>query len=317
MTGYLKQSSIFLQLVTFIGFFFGFFTLYLTGLAAITPSLTGQSLEAIQNGTFTDPNLVGYLKITQFLYTIVAFFVPAALFAYLWQPYPVSYLGLKPAPSALQIILALLAMYGCLPLANQLGEWNQTWPISQAARDAEAMAEKLLTVMLKMPTLKDLIINLLLVAIIPAMAEEFFFRGILQRLLIKSTRNIWVGVFITAVLFSAIHGEMTGFMPRLILGFALGAIYVVSGNLWLSIFAHVLNNGLQVVMLYLFQHGMVKDDPMKDTHIEWYYVALSIPVTIGLFWALSKKSAPMAMIDPVEKDKEDDDINHIGTDENL
>ena len=315
MTGYLKQSSTLLQFVTFLGFFFGFFAIYIAALQMITPAMTGQSLEAIQNGAFNDPNLIGYLKITQFFYTIVAFFVPAALFAYLWQPYPATYLGLKPAPKGIQILIALFAMYGVLPLAGLLGEWNETWPISQSARDMQAMAEKLLAVMLRMPTIKDLLINLVLVAIIPAIGEELFFRGVLQRLIIKSTRKVWLSVFITSILFSAIHGEVLGFMPRVLLGFGLGAIYVISGNLWLSILAHILNNGSQVVMLYLFQHGMTKDDPMKDTPLAWYYVALSIPVTIALFWALSKKSTPMLMIDPVEKKK--DDVDEIGMDENL
>lgn len=316
MTGYLKQSSTLLQFVTFLGFFFGFFALYIAALQTITPAMTGQSLEAIQSGAFNDPNLIGYLKITQFFYTIVAFFVPAALFAYLWQPYPATYLGLKPAPKGIQIVIALFAMYGVLPLAGLLGEWNETWPISQSAKDMQTMAEKLLAVMLRMPTMKDLFINLVLVAIIPAIGEELFFRGVLQRLVIKATRKVWLSVFITSILFSAIHGEVLGFMPRVVLGFGLGAIYVISGNLWLSILAHILNNGSQVVMLYLFQHGMMKDDPMKDTPVAWYYVALSIPVTIALFWALSKKSTPMSMIDPVEEKKKDG-VDEIGMDENL
>lgn len=317
MTGYLKQSSTLLQFVTFLGFFFGFFAVYIAALQMITPALTGQSLEALQNGAFSDPNLIGYLKITQFFYTIVAFFVPAALFAYLWQPYPTTYLGLKPAPTGLQILIALLAMYGTFPLAGLMGEWNQHFPISPSAREMQALAEKLLTVMLRMPTMKDLFVNLVLVAIIPAIGEELFFRGILQRLIIKSTRKVWLSVFITAILFSAIHGEMLGFLPRVVLGFALGAIYVISGNLWLSILAHILNNGLQIVMLYLFQHGSIKDDPMKDTPVEWYYVALSIPVTIGLFWALSKKSTPMLMVDPVVKKNDEDGVDEIGMDKNL
>ncbi|PSL49387.1 hypothetical protein CLV51_101718 [Chitinophaga niastensis] len=312
MTGYLKQSPTFLQFVTFLGFFFGFFAVYIAALGYITPIMTGRDLAALQNGNLTDPNLIGYLKITQFFYTIVAYFVPAALFAYLWQPYPMRYIGLKSAPKGLQIILALLAMYGALPLAGWLSEWNQTWPVPQAARDMQAQAEKLIGVMLQMPTLKDLFINLILVAIVPAIAEELFFRGILQRLLIRSTRKVWLSVFITAILFSAVHGELLGFLPRVVLGFALGAIYVISGNLWLSILAHIMNNGLQIVWMYFFQHGMTKEDPSKDTPIAWYFVALSIPVTIGLFWALSKKSTPMPMIEVVKEEEEE-----INEDENL
>lgn len=315
MTGYLKQSPISMLFATFFGFFFGFLTLYAFGLMKITPGIMGRSMEELMAGNLTDPNSLGYLKITQFLYSVVAFFVPAAIFAYLWQPKPMQYLGFK-SPSGIQIALTLLAMYGCLPLAGLLGDWNQSFPFSQDTRDQQALAERLLGAMLKMPTLKDLFVNLILVAIVPAIAEELFFRGVLQRLVTRATGKVWLSVFITAVLFSAIHMEWLGFLPRIVLGFALGAIYVISGNLWLAILAHVLNNGMQVVFLYLFQHGMIKDDPMKETSVAWYYVALSIPVTIGLFWALSKKSTPMPMIEPVTK-TDRDGVDHIGSDENL
>ncbi|MEC5147883.1 type II CAAX endopeptidase family protein [Chitinophaga sp. 212800010-3] len=315
MTGYLKQSPVLMQFVTFLGFFFGFFAIYLFALGLITPGITGQSLEALQNGALVNPNFIGYLKITQFFYSIVAFFVPAALFAYLWQPYPMTYLGLKPAPKGIQVVLALVAIYGCLIIASPLGEWNKTWPVPDAVKDAAALAEKLLEVFLKMPTITDLLINLVLIAIVPAIAEEFFFRGVLQRLLIKATRNVWIGVFIASVIFSAIHGDILGFMPRLLLGIGLGAIYVFSGNLWLAIYAHILVNGMQVLMLYLFQHGMLKEDPAKDGTVEWYYVALAIPVTIGVFWALRKKSDPMPMIDPVEAAT--DKVDEIGNNDEI
>lgn len=315
MTGYLKQSSTSLQSVTFIGFFIGFFFLYLTGLQLLMEPLTGHSITELQNGDLTDPNLIGYLKITQFLYTIIVYFVPAAIFAYLWQPYPMNYLGLSTVPRGLQVLLALMAMYSVLWAAGFVNDWNQTWNVPKEARDMQTQAEKLIKVMLRMPTVKDLLVNLLLVAIVPAIAEELFFRGVFQRLMIKSTRKVWLSVFITAIFFSAVHGEMLGFMARVVLGFVLGAIYVLSGNLWLSIFAHVLNNGSQVIMMYMFQHGMMKTDPTKDTPTAWYIALLSTVVTVGLLWALRQKSTPMLMIDPVEK-VDNEGVDNTGMDEN-
>ena len=80
--------------------------------------------------------------------------------------------------------------------------------------------------------------SLALLALLPAIAEEFFFRGVLQRLLTQLVRNGWLAVFITAVFFSAIHMQFLGFVPRVVLGFVMGAIYYLSGNLWLSIAGH-------------------------------------------------------------------------------
>ncbi|RBL93411.1 CPBP family intramembrane glutamic endopeptidase [Chitinophaga flava] len=315
MTGYLKQSPIALQFVTFIGFFIGFFLIYITGLQLLLEPLTGHTIMEIQNGDLTDPNLIGYLKITQFFYTVIVYFVPAAIFAYLWQPSPARYLGLKPAPKAIQIVLALMGIYGALWVAGFVSDWNQTWNVPQDARDMQAQAEKLVNVMLRMPSIKDLIINLILVAIIPSIAEELFFRGVFQRLLIKSTRRVWLSVVLSSIFFSAVHGEILDFMAIAVLGFVLGAIYVLSGNLWLSILAHILNNGAKVVMMYLFQHGMIQTDPSKDTPVAWYTALLCLIVTIGLLWALRQKSTPMVMTDPV-KQAGDKDVDRIGMDEN-
>lgn len=301
MTGYLRQSPTFLQLITFIGFFLLFFAVYIFALHVISPMAVGMSLEEMQSKVFANPNLVGYLKITQLFYTIVAFFVPAAIFAYLWKQRPAEYLGLKTMPSFLQVILALLVMYGCLPAVGWLGQWNESLPIPQELRNLEKTAEQLLGVMLKMPSIADLFINLFLVAIIPAIGEELFFRGVMQRLITETTRKPWLSIFITAILFSAIHGDALAFIPRIALGFIIGAIYLVSGSLWLAIFAHILNNGMQVIWLYLFQHGIVKDDPMQATPVAWYLAVLSIPVAIGLLWALKKKSAPYQLITPKEE----------------
>ncbi|WP_160712167.1 CPBP family intramembrane glutamic endopeptidase [Chitinophaga solisilvae] len=314
MTGYLKQSPTSLQFVTFIGFFIGFMLLYIVAMQLLMEPLTGHSLVELQTGDLSDPNLLGYVKITQFFYSIVVYFVPAAIFSYLWQPYPFRYLGLKTAPNAWQLLLSVMAMYSVLWFAGLLNDWNQTWNVPKEFRDMQQQAEKLVTAMLRMPRLQDLFINFILVAIVPAIAEELFFRGVLQRLVIKSTGKVWLGVFITAIIFSAIHGEMLGFLARVVLGFTLGAIYVLTGNLWLCILAHVLNNGSQVVMMYLFQHGLMKTDPTKDSPVAWYIGILSAVVTVGLLWALRQKSSPEDMTDRTMAAREEAD--RIGMDEN-
>ena len=74
------------------------------------------------------------------------------------------------------------------------------------------------------------------------------------------------------------------------LGVVLGGIYLVTGNLWLAILAHVINNGMLVVQSYLFQHGLSGTDPMVDDFLPWYFAVISLAVTAGLFWALIKRS---------------------------
>jgi len=203
-------------------------------------------------------------------------------------------------------------MLVALPFVAYTGDWNHTWPFSPEIRKTEEQAEVLTRALLTMNSFSDLLVNLILIAAIPAMAEEFFFRGVIQRLLIKSLPKMpWLAVFITAVCFSAIHFQWMDFIPRVLLGFLLGAIYYLSGNLWLSILGHFLNNGLQVTMVYLFQIKMIKTDPMTDEPTEWYIAAISLALTIGAIWLFDRQTLPHQK-DNDHRDNFGDDIQSIG-----
>lgn len=290
MTGRLKQYALSLQLITFVGLFVAFILLYLTFLNTVFPAISGYTLIELQRADSADTKVVAYLKLTQFLYTLVVYLVPAGLFAWLMDKRPLTWLQLDHTPGFRPSLLAILVMLSALPLVAFSSEWNQQWPISESARALEQQAEVLTRTMLNMPHIWDLLINLVLIAILPAIAEELFFRGVLQQLFTRAFRIGWIAVLVTAILFSAIHGQMLGFMPRLILGFLLGAIYLVTGNLWLSIIGHFLNNGMQVVAYYLFQHKLMTTDPTKEQSVEWYSVILSVAFTIILLRFLEKKS---------------------------
>ncbi|ASZ10283.1 CPBP family intramembrane metalloprotease [Chitinophaga pendula] len=290
MTGRLKQYPLSLQLITFVGLFIAFILLYLTFLNTVFPAISGYTLIELQNGNSADTKVVGYLKLTQFLYTFVVYLVPAVLFAWLMDKRPFTWLQLDHTPHLLPAALAILVMLSALPLVAFSSEWNQHWPISESARALEQQAEVLTRTMLNMPHIADLLINLVLIAILPAIAEELFFRGVLQQLFTRAFRFGWIAVLVTAILFSAIHGQMLGFMPRLILGFLLGAIYLLTGNLWLSIIGHFLNNGMQVVAYYLFQHKIMLTDPTKEQSVAWYSALISVAFTIILLRLLEKKS---------------------------
>ena len=99
--------------------------------------------------------------------------------------------------------------------------------------------------------MKGLFINLLMIAIIPAIGEEFFFRGLLQRIFSNWVRNTHWGIIISAFLFSAIHMQFYGFFPRFLLGAMFGYLFVWSGSLWLPVLAHFINNSLAVIAYYL------------------------------------------------------------------
>lgn len=303
----MKQYPPALQFATFIGLFIGFSLLYVIFLTAVFPYMSGYTIETLQTADPALPKVLGYLKLTQFLYTLVVYLLPPALFAYLADPKPAEWLHLQKSPTIIPAVLAILVMLAGLPLVGFTSDWNHTWHLSESAKQMEEQAEVLTRVLLNMPDVATLLINLVLIAIIPAIAEEFFFRGVMQRLLLQMLhRAPWVAIIITAVIFSAIHMEWLDFIPRVILGFLLGALYYLSGNLWLPIIGHFLNNGMQVVMVYLYQAKFIQEDPMKSETTAWYSAALSLIITVALLWYLRKKSGPVKrdIYKPYESDVE-------------
>lgn len=320
MTGRLKQYPPSLQFAAFIGLFLLFSVLYLFFLVFVFPAISGYPLTTLQSDLYAaekalhpvSPKVLGYLKLTQILYSLVVFLLPPVFFTFLVTNRPAKWLRIDKKPRFLPTILAFLIMIMALPFVSYTGDFNHTWPFSPETRKLEEQTEILMRSLLTMSDLSGLLINLVLIAVLPAIAEEFFFRGVVQRLFIKMMPQLpWLAIFITAVCFSAIHMQWMDFIPRVLLGFLLGAIYYLSGNLWLSILGHFLNNGLQVVMVYLYQAKMIKTDPMVSTPTEWYIAALSLALTIGAIWLFDKQTTPGPGA-PNHREDFNDNIESIG-----
>ena len=150
-------------------------------------------------------------------------------------------------------------MLVAMPLINWLGELNSHIPLPDTLREIEDNATRTEMAFLKDQTIGDFFLNILMFALIAAVAEELFFRGAMQKILIGWTKNIHTGIWITAILFSALHFQFMGFVPRMLMGAMLGYVYIWSGSLWVSIFTHFVNNGVLVFLMYLEQKNLVPE----------------------------------------------------------
>ena len=123
--------------------------------------------------------------------------------------------------------------------------WLEHW-----MRESEDKATEITVSFLQMNNLYDFIINILIIALLPALGEELLFRGILQSIFIDWTKNIHWGIIITAILFSAFHFQFYGFLPRMLIGVYLGYLFVWSKNIWYPVAAHFVNNASIVIYIY-------------------------------------------------------------------
>jgi len=152
------------------------------------------------------------------------------------------------------------------------------------ARALEEKAAEQTQALTRMDSLADLMITLVVIAMLPAIGEEFVFRGLIQNELHLGSRNIHLSIWVAAIFFSAIHFQFFGFLPRMMLGALFGYLYYWSANLWVPIFAHFVNNAIQILALYYYQRGSFEFDLDKPESIPGSMVVISTVLTGGLLF---------------------------------
>jgi hypothetical protein len=139
--------------------------------------------------------------------------------------------------------------------------------------------------MTQFSSIGEFVLAFVVIAILPAIGEEFVFRGMVQPQLFKATRNIHIAIWTSAILFSAFHLQFFGFVPRMLLGALFGYLYYWSENLWMPMFAHFVNNGFSVIMLYLNQKGVVDVDvESTDVVAPWPAILVFALISGGLLF---------------------------------
>lgn len=131
----------------------------------------------------------------------------------------------------------------------------------------------------------QLVVALIVVAVLPGIGEELVFRGFIQRHFFEASGNIHLGIWASAILFSAFHIQFFGFVPRMLLGALFGYLYFWSGNLWAPILAHIFNNGFSLIMIYLHQNDVVEFD-IEDTQSVsvWQVLVFSLITGVLLYF---------------------------------
>ena len=153
------------------------------------------------------------------------------------------------------------------------GEW------ARAQEDALIGLTKVLT---DFQSQQELMIGFLVIAILPGIGEELVFRGLIQNELKRGTGNAHVAIWTAAFLFSAIHMQFFGFLPRVLLGALFGYLYHWSGNLLIPMFAHFFHNGFTLLMIYLYQQGVTELDMDSEVAAPWPWVIAGLFSTFVL-----------------------------------
>lgn len=242
MRGHLRLASPWRQL----GVLFGFFCLTYVFIMSLT--LIVYSVSGINSVDLNSTRDIGIAKILQALASIILFILPVYLFARFTFTGNYGYfLGFRKAERSNMYVLGVVGILLAMPFVFWLGDLNSRIPLPHDLIKLEEASSKQMAAFLKVSSPLDIVINVFIIALLPAVCEELFFRGGLQRIIIHITRNPWAGIVMTAIIFSAFHMQFAGFLPRMFLGIVLGAFYWFSGSIYTSMIAHFVNNAVQVI----------------------------------------------------------------------
>ena len=281
LRGKLENSNVITKIVVWLGLIFVMFSLTVLVIALITQ---GKQLSNINT-----------LKWIQLLQTISLFLLPSLILAYLCAKAPWNWLQLDNKVYWKVLLWAIGIMLVALPAINLMSHWNQqmvlpTWlsGVEEWMKNKEAEAEWLTKQFMSVTTVSGLLVNLLLMAVLPALSEEITFRGVLQRLLNfqLSTFNSHLAIWRTAIIFSAIHMQFYGFVPRMLMGALFGYMLVWTGSLWVPMLMHFVNNAMAVLLYFIANKAnwdMDKIDAIGTGNTLWLGIVSVILTIVGIY----------------------------------
>ncbi|MDP4239315.1 MAG: CPBP family intramembrane metalloprotease [Bacteroidota bacterium] len=281
LKGILEQSGLSSKLVMLFAVLC-FFVLILTPISSL---ISVSSLSAVEQ-----------MKLSQLFLSIGTFILPPFVLAYLCSKKPSAYLYLNDKMKWSDAGTIILFMLLIIPVVNLLGDLNQQLVLPKSfsglenwMKLTEDKATRLEEKMLQVHSWYALFFNIVLIAVLPAIGEELFFRGALIRIF-REWRGFQPAIWIVAFIFSAIHLQFYGFVPRLLLGAFFGYLLLWSGNLWLPILAHFINNVVAVIFYYLRFNGykLPDIDSIGFGNTLWIGLLSGALGIFGILWLRSR-----------------------------
>ena len=231
---------------------------------ALMMLFSDNGMTLIQSQDLTNQVSVNYLKLMQLFSGIGLFITPTLLYSYLTN-FDFKFTKITRQDTILVVAIMMLVT----PFVGLLLEWNMQISFPEWLLHFDLNSEAIVKAFLKMPNVLDLVYTLLVIAVVPAIGEELLFRGYLQQKISDWLKSPHFSIVITSFLFSAIHLDPYGIIPRFVLGVLLGYLYYWSGSLWLPILAHFVNNAQAVIFSYhLFKVDIGAYSIFSETKID-------------------------------------------------
>ncbi len=245
---------------------------------------------------FKKPENINLMRWMQFFSTFTLFFVPSYIYSRICNGKNIFWLGFSKYINGFQIMIGFLIMFSANLMAEPLADLSKSLvahlpKLNAMALSLENAYNEQVSMFSNVNGGIDFLLSLFIMAFLPALFEEVFFRAVIQNLLVNWWKKPILAILVTSILFSLIHGSVYLFLSRIILGFALGLMYYKSKNIWVNIIAHFLNNGIIVTMMFVYSLQHKKID-LNEVELKtgWGFMILAGGFLILLFKIFDKYS---------------------------
>jgi len=239
---------------------------------------------------------INYFKYLQTFQHLSMFLLPSVAIAFFMKGDAHTYLGLKNKPGLTSVSLSILFIILIIPLNSYLSWFNARldlpgWleGLENWMTNKESQSERLTIILMGAGSVGALLLNIIIVALIPAVGEEFLYRGVLQEIFTGWLKSGDMAVILTALLFSAAHLQFYGFLPRFILGLGFGYIYLWSGNIWLPVLAHLVNNLIPLILSYFMGWENVNRTMDEFSARDIFIVAIPALIALLILFNIRKE----------------------------
>jgi membrane protease YdiL (CAAX protease family) len=279
----------------------GLFVGQFAGLLAMLPfSPVGMmELPEVLSNPMAYPEMRIPLLIMQGITALFAFLIGPLFFIWFEGGFRFSDLSPSPKSSMAGFALVAVGVIVFMFVNSVVIHWNMNLQLpefmsgfEQWARAKEDQLGELTSFIIAADTNMELVLVFLVVAVLPGVGEEVLFRGVIQNVLQGWFRNRHLAIWIAAILFSAIHFQFYGFVPRVILGAMFGYLYVFTGNIWYPIFAHFVNNGFSVLAMALYREGLTEFDIESVETVPLPLVISAAFIFVGVVYFFMKVAGP-------------------------
>lgn len=246
---YLRIQPVSVQLVLFLSFWcalmlLGLFIqpIYLKAAAGVT---SDQMEHFLEQDIYKRPDLI---FVSNTFFQVFSFLIPALVYAYLADPSPRRYLGLASSGRKFQVPVMFVLGLGLICMLGAINEWMGHLDLGKTSKELDRQREGFINAYLSSGSILAVIRNVALIALVPAVCEELFFRGVIMKFAQSLFKRWWLSIGTSALLFTLFHSSISEFLPIFIAGLVLGWVYYITSSMWMCMLLHLVYNGTQALL---------------------------------------------------------------------